>query len=107
MHIQRVTFWCNAIVRLSHYHLKLARRVVIERIEGYNDLGDDRIRVRVGTIGVGAGRGGGGGGGSNLLLGAGDDGGALHEPQGAGGPHRLRVLRLRHRHGVGGVLNTR
>ena len=79
----------------------LARRVVVaEGIEGEDDLGDNWVRVRVGTSGVWAlcrrRRG--------LLPGAGDDGGALHEPQGAVGPRRLHVLRLlRHRRRVGGA----
>lgn len=75
----------------------LARHVIVaEGIEGEDDLSDNWVRVRVGTAGVGAGRGGG------LLPGAGDDGGALHEPQGAVGQRRLQVLRLlRHCRGVG------
>ena len=53
----------------------LARRVVVaEGIEGEDDLGDNWVRVRVGTSGVWAlcrrRRG--------FLPGAGDDGGALH-----------------------------
>lgn len=59
-----------------------------EQIEGEDDLGDDGVGVGVG--GVGGGRGGGGGG----LPGAGDDRGALHEPDGAVGPRRLQVLGL-------------
>lgn len=65
-----------------------------EQVQGEDDLGDDGV----GVGGVGGGRGGGG------LPGAGDDRGALHEPDGAVGPRRLQVLRLlRHRRGVGGV----
>ena len=79
----------------------LARRVVVaEGIEGEDDIGDNWVRVRVGTSGVWAlcrrRRG--------LLPGAGDNGGALHEPQGAVGSRHLHVLRLlRHRRRVGGA----
>uniref|UniRef100_A0A0A9DF95 ATP binding protein n=1 Tax=Arundo donax TaxID=35708 RepID=A0A0A9DF95_ARUDO len=100
-HIQRVTLWCIATVRLSHLHLELKRLVIAEGVEGEDDLGDNRVRVR-----VGAARLGGGGGRQRrrrrrgLLPGAGDDGGTLHEPHRAVGAGRLQVLRLLgHRHG--------
>ena len=79
----------------------LARRVVVaEGIEGEDDIGDNWVRVRVGTSGVWALRRRRRG----LLPGAGDDGGAFHEPHGALGRPRLQVLHLLgHRCRVGGA----
>jgi hypothetical protein len=65
----------------------------VEGVEVEDDLGDDRVWVRDGAVGRRGARCGACGG---ILPGAGDDGGALHEPHGAVGPRRLQVLHLHH-----------
>lgn len=75
----------------------LGRGLVAEGVEGEDDLGDHRVRVRTAGLGVG--------GGGGLLPGAGDYGGAFHEPHAAFGPRRLQGLHLLcHRCRVGGGL---